>query len=116
MHRGPGTRRQPGRYALLDLDSAIEGRLRAGEDSPDLDNAAATFRSLIARLGEAAAGGGADPRSTVDPFVEALLTLRSRARDARDWETADLIRERLTAAGVEVRDGTEGSSWVFTGP
>lgn len=106
--------------ALLDLDSAMEARIRAGEDSPDLDSARATFRALIVRLGEAAASGadvgGADPRSTVDPFVEALLVLRGRARDAHDWETADLIRERLTTAGVEVRDGAEGSSWVFAGP
>ena len=99
--------------ALLDLDSAIEARIRAGEDSPDLDNARSTFRSLIARLGEAAATGGLDPRSTVDPFVEALLALRARAREALDWETADLIRERLTDAGVEVHDGPEGSSWVL---
>jgi cyanophycinase-like exopeptidase len=99
--------------ALLDLDSAIEARIRAGEDSPDLDNARSTFRALIARLGEAAATGGADPRSTVDPFVEALLTLRARAREARDWATADLIRDQLAGAGVEVRDGTDGSSWVL---
>lgn len=102
--------------ALLDLDSAMEARIRAGEDSPDLDSARATFRALIVRLGEAAAVGGADPRSTVDPFVEALLVLRGRARDAHDWETADLIRERLATAGVEVRDGVEGSGWVLAGP
>jgi cyanophycinase-like exopeptidase len=101
--------------ALLDLDSTIEARIRAGEDSPDLDNARSTFRALIARLGEAAASGGADPRSTVDPFVEALLTLRARAREARDWATADLIRDQLAGAGVEVRDGTDGSSWVLAG-
>jgi len=101
--------------ALLDLDSAVEARIRAGEDSPDLDNARSTFRALIARLGEAAAAGAADPRSTVDPFVEALLTLRARARETADWATADLIRDRLTAAGVEVRDGTAGSSWVLAG-
>ncbi len=101
--------------ALLDLDSAIEGRIRAGEDSPDLDNASATFRALIVRLGEAASSGGTDPRATVDPFVETLLTLRARARDARDWETADLVRDRLIAAGVEVRDGAEGSSWTLAG-
>ena len=101
--------------ALLDLDSAVEARIRAGEDSPDLDNARSTFRALIARLGEAAAAGAADPRSTVDPFVEALLTLRARARESSDWATADLIRDRLTAAGVEVRDGTAGSSWVLAG-
>jgi hypothetical protein len=99
--------------ALLDLDSAIEGRIRAGEDSPDLDNARSTFRALIARLGEAAVTGSADPRAIVGPFVEALLELRARARDARDWATADLIRDRLVEAGVEVRDGGDGSTWVL---
>ena len=101
--------------ALLDLDSTLEARIRAGEDSPDLDNARSTFRALIARLGEAAATGGADPRSTIDPFVVSLLTVRDRAREARDWATADLIRDQLAAAGVEVRDGTDGSSWVLAG-
>ncbi len=101
--------------ALLDLDSAIDARVRAGEDSPDLDNARSTFRALIARLGESAATGGADPRSTIDPFVQALIALRARARDARDWPTADLIRDQLTGAGVEVRDGADGSSWVIAG-
>ncbi len=97
--------------ALLDLDTAIGGRVRAGEDSPDLDNASATFRSLIVRLGERAAVGGGNPRETLDPFVRALLELRDEARAARDWESADRIRQRLTAAGVEVRDGADGSTW-----
>ena len=35
--------------------------VRAGEDSPDLDNASATFRSLIVRLGERAAAGSGGP-------------------------------------------------------
>ncbi len=99
--------------ALLDLDAAIEARIRGGEDSPDLDNARSTFRSLIVRLGEAAAAGGSDPRATVEPFVEALLAVRARARETRDWATADLVRDRLTEAGVEVRDGAEGSTWVL---
>ena len=45
--------------------------------------------------------------------MEALLSLRARARDARDWEAADLVRTMLTEAGVEVRDGAEGSGWVL---
>jgi hypothetical protein len=101
--------------ALLDLDSAISARVRHGEDSPDLDNAAATFRSLIARLGERAEAGTRDPREAMAPFVEALLELRARARAARDWETADLVRDRLAAAGVEVRDGPDGSAWALVG-
>lgn len=99
--------------ALLDLESAISARVRHGEDSPDLDNAAATFRALIARLGEQAEVGSRDPREAVAPFVEALLELRARARAARDWVTADVVRDRLAAAGVEVRDGPDGSEWVL---
>ncbi len=99
--------------ALLDLDSAIEARLRAGEDSPDLDNARSTFHALIVRLAEAGPGPGADPRRTIGPFADALVELRTRARAARDWATADLIRDRLADAGVEVRDEPEGSFWVL---
>lgn len=98
--------------ALLDLEDSIETRIRAGEDSPDLDNASSTFRALIVRLGEAAAIGAGDPRSAVSPLVETLLALRARAREAGDYATADLVRDRLAEAGIEVRDGTEGSTWV----
>jgi cysteinyl-tRNA synthetase len=100
--------------ALLDLDSAISARVRGGEDSPDLDNATATFRALIARLGERADDGLRDARPLLEPFVETLLELRARARAASDWETADLIRDRLTSAGVEVRDAADDSTWVLS--
>ena len=102
--------------ALLDLDSTISARIRAGEDSPDLDNASATFRALIARLGESAEVGTRDPRPILEPFVTTLIELRARARSGRDWDTADLIRDRLAAAGVEVRDEAESSTWVLPGP
>ena len=102
--------------ALLDLDSAIEARTRAGEDSPDLDNATATFRSLITRLGEAATTRVVDPRATVEPLVEALLAVRGRARETRDWATADLVRDRLASAGIEVHDGTDGTTWDLAPP
>jgi cyanophycinase-like exopeptidase len=99
--------------ALLALDATIERRVGAGEDSPDLEAARATFRSLIVRLGDLAAVGARDPRDTVEPFVTALLELRTKARAAGDWATADLVRDRLVGAGIEVRDEVAGSSWVL---
>jgi hypothetical protein len=99
--------------ALLALDDAISERVRAGEDGPDLGNASATFRALVVRLGEHAATGTRDRRAEVGPLVDALLQLRDSAREAKDWATADLIRGRLSAAGIEVRDSAEGSSWVL---
>ena len=101
--------------ALLALDEAVEARIRAGEDSPDLDNASATFRSLVVRLGERAATGSRDPHAELGPLVEALLEVRENARASKDWATADLVRDRLSAAGIEVRDGADGSAWVLAG-
>ena len=101
--------------ALLALDEAVEARIRAGEDSPDLDNASATFRSLVVRLGEHAAAGSRDPLTELGPLVDALLELRDRARANKDWPTADLIRDRLTGAGIEVRDAAGASTWVLAG-
>ncbi len=52
---------------VLDLEAAVSGRLRAGEDSPDLDSASATLQSLILRLGESAERGAQDPRELPGP-------------------------------------------------
>jgi hypothetical protein len=101
--------------ALLDLHAAIVSRLYSGEDSTDFDNASATLRSLIVRLGEVAAAGAVDPRTALEPLVDALLELRAVARTNRDWATADVIRDRLAAAGIEVRDGPDGATWVLAG-
>lgn len=97
--------------ALLALDEAIETRMRHGEDSAELDSATATFRSLVVRLAERAEAGLRGPGPGLDVLATTLVGLRDRARAARDWATADLIRDRLAEAGIEVRDGTDGSRW-----
>lgn len=43
------------------------------------------------------------------PEVQALLDQRSTAREARDWETADALRDRLAELGWEPIDGPHGS-------
>ena len=40
--------------------------------------------------------------------VEDLLALRHRARQVRDWDTADRVRDALSASGVQVQDLAEG--------
>ncbi len=98
--------------ALIALDQAIERRVGAGEDSPDLQAARATFRSLIVRLGDASGGPATDPRETIEPFVDTLVELRGRARASGDWVAADLVRDRLVEAGVDVHDEPAGTSWT----
>ena len=49
----------------------------------------------------------------IDELVGGLVEARDAARANRDFATADRIRDRLAAAGVEVRDGSDGSTWVL---
>ncbi len=46
-----------------------------------------------------------------DDRIEALVEQRLQARAARDWASADEIRDQLTAAGIEIEDGPEGTRW-----
>ena len=65
-------------------------------------------RGMVMRLAELAAVGARDPRETVAPFVDTLLELREHAREQSSWTLADTVRDRLTAAGIEVRDTPQG--------
>ncbi|HET8899857.1 MAG TPA: cysteine--tRNA ligase [Rhodanobacteraceae bacterium] len=50
--------------------------------------------------------------TTVDAAtVEALLDERQRARATRDFARADAIRAELTAMGVAIEDGAQGTRW-----
>jgi cysteinyl-tRNA synthetase len=40
-----------------------------------------------------------------------LLTLRQEAKMKKEWATSDLIRDRLTALGFEIKDTKEGADW-----
>ena len=102
--------------ALLALDAAIDRSAGIDQDGLDLRAARVTSRSLLVRLAELAADATRDPRKTVAPYVETLLEMRTRARAAHDWAMADLVRERLASAGVEVRDDPEGSTWSLAEP
>ncbi len=97
--------------AVLGLERAIAAWQSDTLQSDDADEARRVLRALVVRLGELAEQGAADPSQSVGPFVEALIDVRRAARDAKDFATSDLVRDRLVAAGVEVRDTADGTEW-----
>lgn len=54
---------------------------------------------------------GSGQMEVVDGLMKLILELRAGARAAKDWSTADKIRDGLKDAGILVKDGAEGSSW-----
>jgi peptidase E len=97
--------------ATLELEQAIRAWSADTLTGTDNDTAVATLRSMIVRLGDAAVRGVSDPRDLVAPYVEVLVELRNTVRADERYDLSDLIRDRLAAAGVELRDTPDGAEW-----
>ncbi len=55
-----------------------------------------------------------DARVALDVLVQDRIQARSAARSARDFTSADQIRDQLTAAGIVVEDTASGARWSLT--
>ena len=76
----------------------------------DAEALAATVINLASALGVAvdAAGSGGDAGDTA---IEDLVARRQAAREAKDWATADALRDELSALSVVVEDTPAGPIW-----
>ena len=48
-----------------------------------------------------------------DELVQLLLEIRQDARERKDWDTSDKIRDRLKALNIEIQDTQRGTTWKF---
>lgn len=49
--------------------------------------------------------------SKLDEVMQIILEIRKKAREQKDWATSDLLRDRLSAIGIQIKDGKEGASY-----
>ena len=72
---------------------------------------AAAERERQAAQAPAAASGGIAIQGEGDPAIDALVLQRAQAKKAKDFATADRIREKLRQQGIEVTDVPGGAVW-----
>ncbi|MFW2512276.1 cysteine--tRNA ligase [Demequina sp. SO4-13] len=95
--------------------------LTAGDDSA-LASALLSVRAMLDVLGldpgsaewAGVGAGSSAAMAALDSMVRADIEARAQARAAKDWATADAIRDRLAAAGIVVEDGAEGVRWSLS--
>jgi len=92
-----------------DANRALEGGAGAGYRGAVRDLFDDLLGEVLGIPPEADALG--QSRDLLDGLVGMLLEERQRARGRRDFATADAMRARLEALGLEVEDTAEGSRW-----
>jgi cysteinyl-tRNA synthetase len=110
----------PAALAALQAVIADGNKLLVDGDSEALRANLASVRAMLDVLGLdplaepwAGAAGGAD--AALDSLVQALIVQREQARAAKDFATADRVRDQLAAAGIEVEDTAHGAHWHVKG-
>jgi cysteinyl-tRNA synthetase len=100
-------------------DAVREGNnaLAAG-DAEAVGTALAEVRAMLAVLGldplsEPWSGrsAGDDLYEVVDALVKVVLEQRQAARDRKDFQTADALRDQLYDAGILIEDTPQGQRW-----
>jgi cysteinyl-tRNA synthetase len=109
-------------HALVQDGNERLAKADAGQD--DARSAVRALADALVDLGdevlglalEAALDEAAELERQLAPLVEQLLANRQSARAARDFATADAIRDRFAAAGIVVEDRPDGPRWYVTTP
>ena len=97
--------------AALELEDAIHAWSADTVQGDHVDRARAALRAMLVDLASAAATGLRDEREVLGPVVDVALAARQLAREHKDFAMSDLVRDRLAAAGIEVRDTPDGPEW-----
>ena len=78
--------------------------------TPDKELLATTFASFVFDiLGLKPEEEGNNDK--LDAVMQMVIDLRRQAKESKDWATADKIRDELKAAGIEIMDGKEGTTY-----
>lgn len=99
---------------LHEQTRAGNAALAAGEDASEAANAVmamAEVLGLAQLMSFNAEGTSGAEHEALDALIQAVLAERAEARAQKDWAKADAMRDLLTSAGVQVKDGANGSSW-----
>jgi len=71
----------------------------------------AFMRDVLGLQAEGASNTGGGDESETGALLDLIVDMRTTAKANKDWSTADKIRDVLSAHGITIQDGKDGSSW-----
>ena len=96
----------------LDVPQAIAVVMDLAKDSrkKGIDNIAPSVKSFLSEVNEVL-GIFVKQDNSDSQKIEEMIKERNKARDDKDWEKADRIREELLGLGVQIKDSSSGTTW-----
>ena len=80
-------------------------------NSVDLEKLKNIFNTFVTDILGFISSKESSGNNLTNEVMDLVLQLRTNAKKSKDFETADLIREELDKAGIQIKDSREGSSW-----
>ncbi|MCL6578354.1 MAG: cysteine--tRNA ligase [Candidatus Bathyarchaeota archaeon] len=90
---------------VREVNKLMDNNLLSKEEAEEVYNLMLHFDKVLGVIGEA------KKEEKLPKEAEELIRKREEARKAKDWKTADKIREQLKAIGVIVEDTPQGVKW-----
>lgn len=92
---------------VRDVNKLLDDNLLSREEAEEVFRLMMRFDKVLGVIGEI------KREETVPKEAEELIRKREEARKAKDWATADKIRNQLKAIGIIIEDTPEGVRWRF---
>ncbi len=99
---------------MIDQLQLEDARQQPAEQLATLNRGATMLKELANLLGlfqAPPASGDTTQDMLVNELMELLISLRTEARNKKDFQTADRIREGLAQIGVTLEDRKDGTGW-----
>ena len=91
------------------VNLAKEGSLKLSDR--DLAQLKEVFEEVVVNVLGIIDDSSSSDEKTLDGLMEMILEVRKDAKSRKDYATSDLIRDRLKALGISIKDGKEGTEW-----
>jgi cysteinyl-tRNA synthetase len=90
---------------VRDINNLLDANALSRDEANQILALIASFDKVLGVIGEA------KKEETLPKDAEELIKKREEARKAKDWKTADAIRQRLKAMGIIIEDTPQGVRW-----
>ena len=102
--------------AIFDLCREVNSLLNTADfqGGPDTVKALQEVLDFFAELNEVMnvlVPEDGDKDDLIDELLNIIMAIRTKARAAKDWATADYIRDELKAIGIAIEDTPNGPRW-----